>query len=411
MKDTIKKWNVWWENPSYLDKLIGIEREFLAEMTESFKAKHIKDIIGVRRCGKTVLMYQLMHALVKNGVDAQNVLYLNFDDPELSNLSEAIKNALQLRPTITHVFLDEIQNIKEWEKIIRVYYDMQKFGQIFVSGSSASLISRDVGKRLTGRHMTRIVTPFSFREFLKYHGVERPDQISERERVIHLLEAYLENGGFPETLGKEALISRAMLVDLYNDILSRDITSRFGAELDAVKKIGYYLMTNVGSPFSYNSIAMALTLHYETVKKYVPYFEEVFLIFIVPHFSWKIKVQLKKDMKCYSVDTGLRNAVSFRFSDDMGRLAEGAVAAELKRRGVAPYFWKSKREVDFVVMGDELTAMNVTYTDNVHKREREGLLEFREKHGNAKLVIITKEMEQIDGDGIEYVPLWKWLLG
>jgi hypothetical protein len=410
MKEAIQKWNVWWENPAYLDKLIGIEREFLPKLMGTFETRHIKDIIGVRRCGKTVLMYQIINKLIKKGVKAQDILYLNFDDPELVDLEEAIKTALQLNPNISHLFLDEIQNIKEWERKIRVYYDTKKFQQLSVSGSSASLISRDVGKTLTGRHMTNIITPFSFKEFLKYYKIEYPERLSEREKVIHFLEMYLKDGGFPETIGKDALLSKTILLDLYNDILSRDIVSRFGADLDIVKKIGYFLMTNIGTPFSYNSVARALNLHYDTVKKYLPYFEEVFLLYTIPYFSWKIKVQVKKDMKCYPIDNGLRNAISFKFSDDLGKLAEGTVLVELKRRCKEIYFWRDKREVDFIVReGDELTAINVTYTDKLHERERKGLLEFKEKYKGAKLVIITKELEQKSEDGIYYIPLWKWL--
>lgn len=411
MKEAIQKWNFWWDDPSHLNKFIGIERECLPKLMKTVETRHIKDIIGVRRSGKTVLMYQLINNLIKRGIEAQNILYLNFDDPELSVLEESVKNALQLKPDITHIFLDEIQNIREWEKIVRVYYDTKKFQQLFVSGSSASLISRDVGKTLSGRHITNVMMPFSFREFLGYHKLERPERISEREKVIHLLEVYLKNGGFPETIGKDPLISKAILVDLYNDILSRDIVSRFDADLDIVKKIGYFLMTNIGAPFSYNSVARALNLHYDTVKKYVPHFEEVFLLFTVPYFSFKFKEQLKKDMKCYAIDTGLRNAVSFKFSNDLGKLAENTVLVELRRRGADVYFWKGKGEVDFIVReGNGLTALNVTYADEPHQRERKSLLEFREKH-NAKLLLITKELDQTDEEGITYIPLWRWLLG
>jgi hypothetical protein len=308
------------------------------------------------------------------------------------------------------VFLDEIQNVKEWERIIRVYYDGKKFKQIFVSGSSASLISRDVGRTLTGRHVTTILTPFSFKEYLIKQGIEKPADISNREKVMHYLEIYLKNGGFPETIGADDLASKTMLVDLYNDILSRDIVSRFDADLDIVKKIGYYLMTNMGSLFSYNSVARALNLHYDTVKKYVPYFEEVFLFHVVPFFSWKIKSAVKKDMKCYSIDTGIRNAVSFKFSGDLGKLAENLVLIELKRRYEEVFFWKEKREVDFIIReGSDLIAMNVTYTNDVSKREIEGLLEFKERYKNAELVMLTKELEQTDNNKVKYIPLWKWL--
>ena len=411
MKESIQRWNIWWENPQEIRKFTGTERTKLSQMITELKIPHIKDVIGVRRCGKTVLMYQIISRLIDKNVEAKNILYLNFDDPELTNLEETIKTSLYINPDISYVFLDEIQNVKEWEKIVRIYYDRQKFKQIFVSGSSASLISRDVGKTLTGRHVTKIITPFSFKEYLIRYKVEKPFNISNREKIMHFLENYLENGGFPETIDTDRLTSKTILVDLYNDILSRDIVSRFDADLEIVKQIGYYLMTNTGALFSYNSIARALNLHYDTVKKYVAYFEEVFLLFIVPYFSWKVKARVKKDMKCYPIDTGLRNAISFKFSDDLGKNAENLVLVELKRRGEEVYFWREKREVDFILReGDRLTAMNITYTNEIPKREIEGLLEFKEKYKNAKLKIITKEVDKTDENGIEYIPLWKWLL-
>jgi hypothetical protein len=411
MKESIQRWNIWWENPQEIKRFIGTERTTLSQMLIELEIPHIKDIIGVRRCGKTVLMYQIISKLIERDIPAKNILYLNFDDPELTDLEETIKTSLHINPDISHVFFDEIQNVKEWEKIIRVYYDRKKFTQIFVSGSSASLISRDIGKTLTGRHLTKILTPFSFKEYLIRQRIEKPTDVSNREKAIHYLENYLKNGGFPETIGTEQLTSKSILLDLYNDILSRDVVSRFDADFDLVKKIGYYLMTNIGALFSYNSVARALNLHYDTVKKYIPYFEEVFLFFVIPFFSWKIKTTVKKDMKCYSIDTGLRNAVSFKFSDDLGRLSENLVLIELKRRKNEVYFWKGKREVDFVVREENnLTAMNITYTNEISQREKDGLLEFKEKYKNARLVMITKELEQTDSEGIQYIPLWKWLL-
>src|SRR4030042_2575045 len=412
MRESIQRWNIWWENQQEIKKYIGTERTTLLQIQRELKIPHIKDIIGIRRCGKTILMYQIISKLMKDNIDVKNILYLNFDDPQLTDLEETIKTSLHINPDISHVFFDEIQNVKEWEKTIRVYYDRKKFKQIFVSGSSASLISRDIGKTLTGRHVTTILTPFSFKEYLIQQRIEKPADISNRKKVMHYLENYLKNGGFPETIEADQLLSKSILLDLYNDILSRDIVSRFDADLDIVKKIGYYLMTNIGVLFSYNSVARALNLHYDTVKKYVPYFEEGFLFYVVPFFSWKIKTTIKKDMKCYSIDTGLRNTVSFKFSDDLGKLSENIVLIELKRRNKEVYFWKGKREVDFIVRQDSnLTAINVTYTDEIAPREKEGLLEFKEKYKNVHLVIITKELEQTDADGIKYIPLWRWLLG
>jgi len=411
MEESIQRWNIWWEKPKELEKFVGTSRSVLPEILTELKISHIKDIIGVRRCGKTVLMYQIISNLIQKKINPKNILYLNFDDPELVNFEEAIKTSLHINPDISYIFLDEIQNIKDWEKYIRVYYDQKKFKQIFVSGSSASLISRDVGRTLTGRHITKAITPFSFKEYLRHHKIEKMMDISNREKVIHYLDAYIKNGGFPETINADNLTSKTILVDLYNDILSRDISSRFDADFDIVKKIGYYLMTNTSALFSYNSIAKALDLHYDTVKKYIPYFQEVFLVFIISFFSWKTKTTLKKDMKCYSIDTGLRNAVSFKFSDDFGKLVENIVLIELKRRNHEVYFWKEKKEVDFIIRkNSNLTAINVTYTDSISKREIDGLMEFKEKYGNCTCILITKELEKTDDNQIRYIPLWKWLV-
>lgn len=411
MKEAIQRWNSWWDHPETLKKNYGTQRTKLSQIMQELTIPHIKDIIGVRRCGKTILMYQIISTLLDNGMEPKKILYLNFDDPEFRDINETIKTSLQLNPEITHIFLDEIQNVNAWENALRVYYDQQKFEQIIISGSSASLISRDIGRTLTGRHVTTHLVPFSFNEYLRAKKINNPTSIQNREKIIYHLESFMKNGGFPETIHTGDMSSKAILVDLYNDILSRDISSRFDADLTIVKQLGYYLMTNISSPCSYNSISKSLDIHYETVKKYLFYFQEVFLIYIIPFFSWKIKTRVKKDIKCYAIDTGLRNAVSFTFSKDMGKLAENTVLIDLKRRNLEVYFYKEKKEVDFIIRSNNrLTAINVTYTDNIAKREQLGLLQFKEKHKDATLIIITKELEKEDDTGIHYIPLWKWLL-
>ncbi len=409
MKTSIMKWNFWWSKPEKMDEFEWVERDILKHTISLMDSPHIKDIIGVRRAGKTFLMYQLISHLIKAGVKPGEILYLNFDDPEFKEVKKTISTALEIKPEIKYVFLDEIQNIAEWEKEIRVYYDRREFKQIFVSGSSASLISRDVGKTLTGRHITVLVTPFSFKDFISKHNVDYKDPF-QKEKVVHYLEIFLQEGGFPETLSGTVVTKEPILVNTYNDIIVRDVVSRFNVDSETVKKLAYYLMTNIGAPFSENSIAKALGVHNETVKKYLSMLEEVFLFYYARQFSWKVKVQIKKDMKCYAIDTGLRNAVSFKFSNDLGKLAENVVLTELKRRGQEVYFWKGKKEVDFIVReGNKLTAINVAYTDTPHKRETEGLMEFKENYTDAKLTLITKELEQTE-KGIKHIPLWKWLL-
>lgn len=408
MRESIKKWNYWWYNSEKLNKIEWIEREVLKKNLELLNSPHIKDIIGVRRAGKTFLMYQIILELIKQNIKPEEILYLNFDDPEFKEIKKTISNALEIKPQIKYLFLDEIQNIKGWENDIRVYYDRNEFKQIFVSGSSASLISKDIGKKLTGRHITTIVTPISFKEYISKNVLDYNDPF-QKENIIHYLEKYMLDGGFPETMIDNVETKKSILVNTYNDVLIRDIISRHNADPTIIKNISYYLMTNIGNPFSENSIAKLLNIHPETVKKYLNILEEAFLFYFVKQFSWKIKTQLKKDIKAYSIDVGLRNAVSFKYSEDLGKLAENIVLTELKRRYEEVFFWKENREVDFVIKeGNDITAINVTYTDEIKEREIKGLIEFKETYKNAKLIIITKNLEK--ENGIKYIPLWKWLL-
>jgi hypothetical protein len=293
MKTSIMKWNFWWSNPEKLDEFEWIDREALKGVIDVMSSPHIKDIIGARRTGKTYLMYQIISFLIKHGVKPDEILYLNFDDPEFEDIKKTVSASLEIKPAIKYVFLDEIQNVPGWEKEIRVYYDRKEFKQIFVSGSSASLISLDVGKTLTGRHITTLVTPFSFKEFISSYDVNHKDPF-QREKVAHYLERFLQEGGFPETLTKGVVTKGPILVNTYNDILVRDVVSRFGADSESTKKLAHYLMTNIGSPLSENSVARALNMHGETVKKYLAMLGEVFLFHYVRQFSWKVKVQLKK---------------------------------------------------------------------------------------------------------------------
>jgi len=328
MKESIKKWNYWWYDSEKLNKIEWIERDVLKKNIELLNSPHIKDIIGVRRAGKTFLMYQIILELIKQNIKPEEILYLNFDDPEFKEVSKTISSALEIKPHIKYVFLDEIQNINGWENDIRVYYDRKEFKQIFVSGSSASLISKDIGRKLTGRHITTIVTPISFKEYISKKNIIDYNNPYQKENIIHNLEKYMLDGGFPETMIGNVETKKSILVNTYNDILIRDIISRHNADPTIIKNISYYLMTNIGNPFSENSIAKILNIHPETVKKYLNMLEEVFLFYYIRQFSWKIKTQLKKDMKAYSIDIGLRNAVSFKFSEDYGKLAENVVLTE-----------------------------------------------------------------------------------
>ncbi|MFH1472669.1 MAG: ATP-binding protein [Nanoarchaeota archaeon] len=423
--DSIRRWNVWWANPDALQSMAGINREITPKISEMGGLRHIKDLIGVRRSGKTTVMYQIIKNLIEEGANAKNITLLNFDDPEINSLplNEVLDAVEKINPNIEYLFLDEIQQKDGWEKWVRVFYDTNRFKRIFVTGSSASILSEDIGRVLTGRHLTFAVFPFSFKEYLQFSDWKNfdPDFLEyNKNRLKHHLESYINGGGFPETLGKNEYEAKAILTHIYNDILSRDIVSRHNVSFETARKISYFLLSNSSKEFSYRKIAGALAISVETAEKYVSYLTESFMLITLNCFSFKIPVQFKQNKKAYCIDTGLKNAVSFKISEDKGRLYENAVLAELKRKGKEVYYWKDekKREIDFLVKeGEKITELiQVCWNlsdKKTKEREINGLIEGMNQFGLKGGIIITENYEgkeNIDGNKIFFIPLWKWLL-
>lgn len=425
LEDSIRRWNPWWVEEDAIRVLSGIERGILTEILRTTKLSHIKDIIGVRRSGKTTIMYQVIKTILTNGVKPRSIVFLNFDDAEInaSSFEDILKSLEKIDPDAKYLFIDEVQQKSGWERWIRTLYDMKTFTQIFISGSSASLLSRDIGRVLTGRHITFPIFPFSFKEYLKFINWSKFDidfLEYHKNKLLRHQEEYIKNGGFPETIGKTDSERKIILTNIYNDILSRDISARFGASYDSIKNISYYMLSNIGNEFSYRSIANSTGLSVETVEKYISFLKESFIILTLDFLSYKTKVQFKKNKKIYCIDTGLRNAVSFRFSEDLGRLAENVVFIELRRHGKEVYYWKDKagRELDFLIKEDlkvkELIQVCWSIDDlDTKKREVKGLLEAMKEFKLKRGIIVTEDLEMeetIEGKKIKFIPLWKWLL-
>lgn len=405
--------------------LTGIRRDITQDIIKSLGTPHIKDVIGVRRCGKTTILYQVADHLMSRGLQAKDIVFLNFDDPAINAASfeELQREIFKINPDTSNLFLDEIQQKTGWERWVRTLYDTRKFQRIFISGSSASLLSQDMGRVLTGRHITFSAMPFSFREYLKKRGWEdfSPEYLAyNKDRLLHYLSAYLEAGGFPETIGLDEFGRKQVLTSLYNDILARDISSRYGASFEIIDRICRFMLTNPGATYSSNSVAQATGAAAETAEKYIGYLKESLLIHDLPVFSFKLKVQFKQNKKTYPVDTGIRNTVCLRFSQDIGKLAETAVFLEIKRRSAEVYYWRSQDgyEVDFLVKDgqkiSELIQVSWNVRDEVTQRREERALGYAMKELDVNNgVILTEDYEKTieeNGKTIKYLPIWKWLL-
>ena len=408
--------------PAYLT---GIRRDITEDIIKSLQTTHIKDIIGVRRCGKTTILYQVAKHLISGGVRPKDIMFLNFDDPSINAASfeELQKEIFKINPDISHIFLDEIQQKTGWERWVRVLYDTRKFQRIFISGSSASLLSQDMGRVLTGRHITFAASPFSFSEYLRKRGWEdfAPEYLAySKDKLLHYLGAYLETGGFPETVDLDFFGRKQVLTSLYNDILARDISSRYGASFEITDRICRFMLTNPGALYSSNSVAQATGTAVETAEKYINYLKESLLIYELPIFSFKLKTQFKQNKKTYPADTGVRNAVCLRFSQDAGKLAETVIFLELRRRNFEVYYWKSQKgyEVDFVLKEEqkitELIQVAWDVMDEATRiREERALWCAMEELKIDIGIILTEDYEislEKNGNIIRYLPMWKWLL-
>jgi predicted AAA+ superfamily ATPase len=398
----------------------GIERKALAHIEKYLKLPHAVVITGVRRCGKSTILSQIMAKHMKD-----DYYYLNFEDERLIQFSAAhdfdslYQSFLELYGKHQTFFFDEIQNIQGWERFVSRMIDSGfKF---FITGSNARLLSRELATHLTGRHMTVEIYPFSFREFLDLNKVSIEKNMEylteERANIKNWLIKYIQDGGFPEYLkyGEKDVLSR-----LYSDIIFRDIIVRHGIrEVKAFQEISGFLMSNISNRISYNRIKDVFDLgSTNTVKNFTEYLENSFLIFFVNQFSYSKGIQAASPKKVYCIDTGLRNIASFRFSEDTGRLVENMVFLELKRRGKEIYYWSGKGEVDFVIkeglhVNELIQVCWNIYDGDKKNAELKGLIEAMDEFNLKTGLIITEDSdleENIGEKKIKYIPLWKWLL-
>lgn len=428
--EILQDWNFWKR-----DLEAGIKRPIYLNKLKGFlKTGQIVTITGARRVGKSFLMRQLIRSLITDGVDRNNILMVNFEDPRFTELDvrtlqktyEVYLEFLNPKGEI-FIFLDEVQEVSGWERWVRTIHELNK-AKLVISGSNAKLLDKELSTLLTGRHIDLVVFPLSFKEYLAFNRVDlkdRLDFVGKRVEIEGFFRKYLEWGSFPEVV----LLSnerKQMLLHYFEDIINKDLIRRYRIrKSDRLNSLAKFYLTNISSSITFNSLEKFLNISADTVEKFSRYLEDAYLLFFLKRFSFKVKEQEKSPRKVYAIDTGLANTIGFRFSQNLGRLAENIVFLELVRRKVLEkndlelYYWKDPqhREVDFVVKG----SLNVTQILQVcweinrpetKAREIKALLKAMEKLKLNEGFVITDDLEKeenVRGKKIRYVPLWKWL--
>lgn len=360
-------------------------------------------ITGVRRCGKSTLLLQVMRDRYKDA------LYLNFEDIRLTGFETSDFTRLH-QEILTRknkvIFLDEIQLADKWE--IFVNQLLREGYTIFVTGSNASMLSRELGTHLTGRHVSMELFPFSYSEFVSYKGYEFNSDS---------LYSYLHVGGFPEYVKNE---NTPILTNLMEDILVRDIAVRHGVrDTDSLKQLALYLISNVGKPVSANQLTGIFGIKSSTtLLEYFSYFRDAYLIEFLPQFSFSKKAQARNPKKIYAIDPGLITILSTSFTEDVGRRLENLIYLHLRHSNEEFYYYKDKGECDFVVIqkSEATQAIQVCYRieDTNWDRELSGLLEAMKFFNLSEGTIVTFEQKDaFDQDGyfVQLIPAHEYLSG
>ena len=379
------------------------------------KTRKISVISGIRRSGKSTLLKEIAQTF-------ESYHYLNFEDERFldftfRDFNKLYEVFLELHGEQRAFLFDEIQNIFGWEKFARRLFEDGK--KLFITGSNAKILSSELATTLSGRHLKLELFPFSFAEFLTYHNLAAKNTLDTKEKITILKQfnEYLRLGGFPEIVISENIEE---LKQLYQDILIKDLLVRFGIrETKSFRETALFLLSNISSPISFHKVRDVLGVKsVTTVKNYIDFMEEAYLFFAIPKFDYSVKKQIVNDRKVYAIDTGVVNAVSFKFSGNAGKILENAVFLELKRRKKEVYYHRGKRECDFVVReyGKIEEAIQVAQTiapAETKKRELAGLREAIETYKLEKGLILTHEEESAmkeNGKTITVMPIWKWML-
>lgn len=381
----------------------GYPREVLPLLPHELP-NHALIISGIRRSGKSTLQRQLIH-------QSQSPFhFVNFDTPALLHFDahdfRLLDELLGVSKSDT-LYFDEIQNVEGWEVYVREKLDQGS--RVVVTGSNASLLSREMGTRLTGRHITRELFPFSFTEFCGFKGI-RAD--------AEALEQYLTSGGFPEYLKRP---EPEILSTLLNDILYRDIAVRYQIRnVKSLLQLVTFLATNTAKPVSATKLTRVLELKSTaTVLEYLSHLENAWLIHLLPKFSYSYKVQLANVRKVYFADPALQQTITGSFSDDHGRRLETMVFWELRRKQKALFYYNENgHECDFVVMNGRRPEALIQVCHTLHHdneaREVSGLLGAM-KHLNTKkgmLLTFNQKDTIVQGNSrIDVIPVYEWLVG
>ncbi len=420
------------QNPHWEDKppSLGTPRSLLKKTSQFLDAKQIIIITGIRRCGKSQLLKQLLAHLITQKKNPKNIFCLNLENPylephrrNLSMLEKIYEEYLTLAEPKGKVYLllDEIQFFANWQVFVKSKYELGNI-KFIITGSNSWMLSSEFTTLLSGRSFNFELYPFSFPEFLHAKNIDISTSlkiISQSLKIKKLFHEYSAWGGYPEVCSTTDLEQKKeLLTSYYKNILFQDIIPRFKIiNFRETEELAHYLLTNIGKTASYNRLSTLLNLSDKTIKEYINYFSQAYLLFEINKYDRSVRKQLSNPKKIYAGDLGISMVQGFRFSPDLGHLLENLVFLELKRQGHTLFYHQNKHECDFLIQKNHriTTAIQVCHQLTPENRQREllGVIEALKEHNLKQGYILTSDQEEeltSLGYKIKIIPIWKWTI-
>ena len=442
--------NPWWKTKTVnKSKLGSIKRNDLEIIKEKIHEKKITCLLGPRRAGKTTLIYETINHLLKNNVQPEEILYISLDSPKirlilkdkfndiLQQYSETIlKKQLDKTKNKIYIFLDEIHKLDDWGNIIKYWQDLDINIKITVSGSSAIRILKGSGESLLGRIHYIIIYPLTFSEFTNKHitfdilnfkeikKIYRELTLKKQELLINL-DNYILRGGYPEIYFEKDLQKAYETLQQYKTLtLTRDILDlKDIKEPRILNDFADLLSDHMSERINYSSFSSVLKIKVDTIKKYLSYLEECFLVYTTYVYSKKHILSTRKEKKLYFIDNGLRNSLILKEIDDNDKtkIIENIVFShvlQLKKEEIFPkiFYWtdQNKNEVDIILtIKNKVIPIEVKYSNDISKKELKGLLNFMDTYNIKEGIVITRDVlmqQDINGKTVNFIPAWLFLL-
>ena len=408
------------------------ERQLVPQLQASLTMPEATIIKGIRRCGKSTMLRLLANTIP----NPQQVLHVNFEDPVFAKQNhELLSQILRIYrerhnpDQKAYLFFDEIQNIAGWEKWVRMKVDHERNHKLFLSGSSAKLLSAEIGTALTGRNLTFEAWPLSFSEFLSFQGLAlgaHPTNLAllkHKTKIRRYLREFLRFGGFPEVvLRPEPQFKTMLLGQYFDDILYRDIVERHSIrDIGTLKQLAVYGLSQSAQLTAMNRVKNLFAVPLDIARHYFAYCCDSYLLLDLPKFSYKVSERLRAPRKFFACDLGMQQFVAgVPEARNLGWQAETIVHLHLRHSAKELYFLENGCSIDFLVLkgGKPSQLIQVCYSNlsDPRTREREitalqtAMSEFKLNKG----LIITDDYSDVVSVGkktINCVPLWRWLLG